>query len=231
MPYEDVLDVSIVLSNILIPDLPFYKDFAGSVCGFVFNIWPGLKYVNNKPVELIKYLGTNNITCKSVNNKIDFKTEATYGINGTWNIPKNGIPNRYGESANYIGYFENAGQEKIVIYGFFDDDGILMDIPGSLSDPVIFYFDNLEWIYRDIVMDPDTNTPITIDRNTQFPMISGCRIDILPSRNDCIDSVIQKYFDFTSLNNETILGDIPMAFLSNGVWYWDYPGVWPRINQ
>jgi len=209
--YQDVLDSSIVLNDILVTEKPYYKDFANSVCGFVMNAWPGLKYVNGIPMELIRYLGTNYTTCKATHNKIEFESVEGYGINSTWSLPKDGIPSRNLEAANYIGYYIYNGQEKIVIYGFFDENGYIKHIPGTLSEPILLYIDNWNWVYHD----ESTN----LDRVTKFPVISGCRIDALPTRNDCATNVIQKYFDYTQLYPDIILGDIPIIFLENGTWY------------
>lgn len=231
MAIEGVIDSKITLSDILVKDVALYKDFAGSVCGFVFNVWGGLKYINGISLELIQYLGDNFTTCKILNNKIDFASESTYGITSEWSIPKDNQPTRYDDYANYIGSFTQNGVDKIVVYGFFDDDGKLMQVKGSLSDGITFYYENENWIYTDVTIDPDTEEVITVERTTTFPMLSGCRIDALPSRNDCSDIVVQKYFDFTAINSQAILGDIPFAFLGSGIWYWDSPGVWPRIIQ
>lgn len=229
--YPGTLDYSITLSDILVQNMPYYSEFANSICGFVFNAFPSLKYVNGISVDLIKYLGSTNVTCKNIDNKIDFATLAGYGISNEWNLPINDIPNQNGNAANYIGYYSHQNQDKIVIYGFFDENGYIKHIQGSLSDPVTLYIDDSNWVYNDVIIDPETQLPVIIERTTQFPVISGCRIDALPIRNDCSGSIVQKYFDFSQIHPEITIGDIPLAFLANGTWYWDSPGVWPRIIQ
>jgi len=229
--YTDVLDSTITISNILINDQAYYKDYADSICGFVFNAWPGLKYINGISIDLIKSLGTNYVTCLATNNKIEFDSATGYGITEVWNIPVNGEPNIYGEYANYIGYYSYNNQDKIVIYGFFDENGYLKNIRGSLSDPISLYVDSWNWIYEDVIINEQTGLPETIERVTQFPMISGCRIDALPIRNDCASGIVQKYFDFTDYHSQATLGDIPIVFLENGTWYWDAPGVVNRLIQ
>lgn len=218
--YTDVLDSTIVFTDILVPNQPYYVDFANSVCGFIIDVFPSLKYINGISIDLIRYLGTVNITCYAPNNIIDFGSSTNYSTNGIWSIPMNNLPNRGSESANYIGYYIYNGIEKIVIYGFFDENGYIKQIPGSLSSPISLYVDNFDWIVQNTTIDPNTNLPIIINRTIQFPVLTGCKIDALPARSDCLIGVIQRYLDFTNFDPTIILGDIPIVFNGNNCWYW-----------
>jgi len=223
---------TLTIRNILKKGQPIYKAFANKAIAFVFDIWDS--QYQNKTGERGRLLSINGIdidTIQSVNyftpnleyvgwdqpgyDRVKLETVARYSKYEEWSIkepqydptnpaPYLGIYKYLKIISKYPGINPITGLPllenevfvdsclKGVVFGFIDETGTVKDIQGTCGNNIVLSFE-------------DGYVPTKI---------SGCRLDVDPSRNDCNPGSLN--FDFTSWNNRPgysgfVLGDVPVS--------------------
>ena len=221
----------LTIRNIIKKGQSYYTDYANKPIAFCFDLWD--TPYNTRTGERGKILEINGIPISTIihenlftgsevintNNpgfdRIALENVARYNIQGDWYIKEpqynpinlapylaiyqfkkiiakwpdvNPLTNI--ELDPYTEYIDTI--YKAVIFGFVNELGVIKDIQGTCGNNII----------------------LTCDNNYIPTKLTGCRLDILPSRIDCGPSSIN--FDFTLWNNRPgfsglILGDIPIS--------------------
>lgn len=227
-----IITTTLTVRNILKKNKNLYKKYTNKAVAFCFDIWSNfyitktgergkILEINNVPVDVIiqynmftpetEYTGHN----LPGFDRVKLETVARYSNNNGWFIiepqynPANPAP--YMATYNYLkiissypnnnpitGLPLNEGEVFIdnvlkgVVFGFIDNEGTVKDIQGTCGN----------------------NITIKCESGYVPIKLTGCRLDISPTRIDCESN--KKVFDFTSWNNRPnwnnlILGDIPIS--------------------